>query len=175
MHKDFLLIPEESKLSLSQACSQGLQVGKYPPIQVIVHFQNNSVVKTRLSVAPVFSCLFLSAGSHKAMQEILLLCTKYAQKTTLPISSYINTSILSEKQQRILNCIADVPFGETCTYQDIAKETHTHPRTVGMACKHNPFLLFFPCHRILSSNGERHYCAGEQIQNILLRFEGSLR
>ena len=53
--QSFLLVSEESKSFLAQACSQGLQIGKYPPIQVIVHFQNNSVVKTRLSVAPVFS------------------------------------------------------------------------------------------------------------------------
>ena len=173
--QSFLLVSEESKSFLAQACSQGLQIGKYPPIQVIVHFQNNSVVKTRLSVAPVFSCLFLSAGSHKAMQEIYLLCTKYAQKMTLPKSSYINTSILSEVQLRILNCIAEGTCGETRTYGDIAKETGTHPRTVGATCKYNPFLLFFPCHRIMSSNGERHYCAGEHIQDILLQFEGSLR
>lgn len=175
MPKDFLLVSEESKSSLAQACSQGLHVGKHPPLRIIVHFQNNFVVKTQLSIAPVFSCLFLSAGSHKAMQEIFLLCSKYAQRMTLPKSSYFNTAILTETQQRILHCIAKVPFGETRTYGDIAKETGTHPRTVGAVCKHNPFLLFFPCHRIIGSNGERHYCAGEHIQNILLQFEGSLR
>ncbi|WP_348663689.1 MGMT family protein [Chlamydia vaughanii] len=174
MSEDLYLVSEDSKFSLSQACSQGLHIAKCPPLQVIVHFQNNSVVKTQLSVAPVFSCLFLSAGSHKAMEEIVLLCAKYSQKMTLPISSYINKSVLSKQQELILNCVAEVPFGQTCTYGDIARETNTHPRTVGSVCKNNPFLLFLPCHRILGSNGERHYCAGEQIHDILLNFEGSL-
>ncbi|AAP04897.1 MGMT family protein [Chlamydia caviae] len=174
MSENLYLVSDDSKLSLSQACSQGLQIAKHPPLQVIVHFQNNTVVKTQLSVAPVFCCLFLGPASHKAMEEIVLLCAKYSQKLDIPRSSYINTSILSEQQKTILDCVAKIPFGQTRTYGEIARETDTHPRTVGSACKNNPFLLFFPCHRVIGSNGERHYCAGEQIQNILLNFEGSL-
>ncbi|BAE81634.1 methylated-DNA--protein-cysteine S-methyltransferase [Chlamydia felis Fe/C-56] len=174
MSENLYLVSDDSKFSLSQACSQGLQIAKYPPLQVIVHFQNNTVIKTQLSIAPVFSCLFLGPGSHKAMEEIVLLCAKYSQKIAIPQSSYINTSVLSGQQETILNSVAQIPFGQTRTYKDIARETDTHPRTVGSACKNNPFLLFFPCHRVIGSNGERHYCAGKQIQNILLNFEESL-
>ncbi|QDE37347.1 methylated-DNA--[protein]-cysteine S-methyltransferase [Chlamydia psittaci] len=174
MSENLYLVSDDSKFSLSQACSQGLQLAKYPPLQVIVHFQNNAVVKTELSVSPVFSCLFLGPGSHKAMEEIVLLCAKYSQKIDMPRSSYINTSILKKQQEMILNYVATIPFGQTRTYGDIAQSTDTHPRTVGAVCKQNPFLLFFPCHRVIGSHGERHYCAGKQIQDILLNFEGSI-
>lgn len=169
---DSLLVSKELKDSLAQACSQGVPIAKTPPLQLIVHFHNSYIVKTELTVAPIFSCLCLGAASHKAMEEVLLWCAKYAQK--LPPkkpSSYINITTLPEKRRGILNALLKIPFGETRTYGEIATQTDSHPRAVGAACKSNPFLLLFPCHRVLGSRQERNYVAGSQIQETLLNFE----
>ncbi|SPN73716.1 Methylated-DNA--protein-cysteine methyltransferase, inducible,methylated-DNA--protein-cysteine methyltransferase,Methylated DNA-protein cysteine methyltransferase,methylated-DNA-[protein]-cysteine S-methyltransferase,6-O-methylguanine DNA methyltransferase, DNA binding domain [Chlamydia serpentis] len=166
-----ILIPKLMKHSLSQACSDGLLIAKYPPLQVIVHFDNNAVVKTHLSVAPVFSCLFLGAAAHTAMQEIVLWCSRYANREHPPFSSHFANNVIPEKYLKILNCVAEIPFGAQQTYAEIARKANTHPRTVGAACKQNPFLLFFPCHRVVGSNGERNYILGSRLHNILLKFE----
>ncbi|ACZ33572.1 methylated-DNA-[protein]-cysteine S-methyltransferase domain protein [Chlamydia pneumoniae LPCoLN] len=170
---DDTLIPKLMKNSLSQACSEGLLIAKYPPLQVIVHFDNNLVVKTHLSVAPVFSCLFLGPAAHKAMQELVLWCSRYANKEHPPFSSHFAKDLIPSQYLEILNCVAEIPFGEQQTYAEIAKKTDTHPRTVGAACKQNPFLLFFPCHRVVGSHGERNYVLGPVIHEILLKFENS--
>ncbi|WP_201456633.1 MGMT family protein [Chlamydia sp. 17-3921] len=169
--KENLLVPKSLKHLLSQACSQGLPIAKYPPLQFIVYFHNNFVIKTKLTVAPVFTCLFLGPASHKAMEEIILWGSQYAQKCPPQIPSYIDKTLISEKHYRILNALTMIPFGEKRTYSEIATQIKSHPRAIGIACKHNPFLLFFPCHRVLGSRGEQHYIAGQQIHNVLLNFE----
>ncbi|ANH78396.1 methylated-DNA--[protein]-cysteine S-methyltransferase [Candidatus Chlamydia sanziniae] len=168
-----LLIPKLMKHSLSQACSQGLLVANTPPIQLIVHFHNNIIIKTQLTVAPVFSCLFLGPGAHKVMEEVVFWSSGYAEKKHTSLCSYLAKGLLSPKQREILNCIAEIPFGEQCTYAEIAKNTHTHPRAVGSACKHNPFLLFIPCHRVVRTCGSSSYVAGISIRNILINFENA--
>ncbi|EPP35432.1 6-O-methylguanine DNA methyltransferase, DNA binding domain protein [Chlamydia ibidis] len=169
--KDFFLVSENSKHSLYQACSQGLSVAKRPPLQLIVHFENNTVVKTRLSIAPVFSCLFLGPGSHKAMEDIVVWCAKYTEKMSPSPTSYIKKSQLSHTQQEILDCIANIPFGHTMTSYEVARIINTDFQTVEKFCSYNPFVLLYPCHRVIREN-YNDSSLGEQTRNILLQFEG---
>ncbi len=58
-------------------------------------------------------------------------------------------------QQRVLDELRRIPYGQTRTYSQIAAAIG-HPkaaRAVGNACAHNPVPLVIPCHRVVRENG----------------------
>ncbi len=66
-----------------------------------------------------------------------------------------------------------IPFGETRTYGDIAKEVGQPPQPVGQACGGNPIPVIIPCHRVLSASGLGGFSAkgGVETKVALLRHE----
>ncbi|MBS0350640.1 MAG: methylated-DNA--[protein]-cysteine S-methyltransferase [Proteobacteria bacterium] len=51
-------------------------------------------------------------------------------------------------QRRVLDQLCLIPPGKTLSYSDIAKKTHTGPRSVGTVCRLNPIPIVIPCHRV---------------------------
>lgn len=74
-----------------------------------------------------------------------------------------------------------IPFGQTMTYGDIAKQLACQrgiPRmsaqAVGGAVGRNPISLMIPCHRVLGANGGlTGYAGGVERKRLLLLLEGS--
>ncbi|MEP3300719.1 MAG: methylated-DNA--[protein]-cysteine S-methyltransferase, partial [Roseibium sp.] len=58
-----------------------------------------------------------------------------------------------ELHQAVFQAMLDIPFGQTRTYGEIAKELDTYGQPVGQACGANPIPLIIPCHRVLSATG----------------------
>ena len=58
--------------------------------------------------------------------------------------------------KKVLSEVFKIPFGETRSYQQIAKYTGNikATRAVGSANAKNPIPIIIPCHRIVGSNGE---------------------
>ncbi|MCE5316839.1 MAG: methylated-DNA--[protein]-cysteine S-methyltransferase [Parachlamydia sp.] len=73
----------------------------------------------------------------------------------------------------VLEALPDIPFGSTCSYQEIAIRLGNPkaPRAVGQACGRNPFPLVLPCHRVLATNGIGGFNCGLPIKETLLAFE----
>jgi methylated-DNA-[protein]-cysteine S-methyltransferase len=69
-----------------------------------------------------------------------------------------------------------IPYGETCSYRDIA-EAIDHPhayRAVGMANNRNPIAIVVPCHRVIASSGSLcGYGGGLDLKRALLDLEQS--
>ena len=81
-------------------------------------------------------------------------------------------------QQDVWNALLRIPYGETRSYKDIAKEIGkpNAMRAVGSACKKNPILFFIPCHRVINSNGNMGgYRAGLDIKKHLLMLETGVK
>jgi len=58
-------------------------------------------------------------------------------------------------QLRVWRALADIPFGRTWSYVDLARHID-HPtasRAVGAANGRNPLPIVLPCHRVIGSNG----------------------
>jgi len=58
-------------------------------------------------------------------------------------------------QKKVWSALAKIPYGQTRSYQDIAKAIG-HPkafRAVGNANGRNSMPLIVPCHRVIESNG----------------------
>lgn len=67
-------------------------------------------------------------------------------------------------QLNIWKILQTIPYGETRSYQEIAKLAGGSPRSVGGANAKNPIPIIIPCHRVLSKNGLGGYSGGEGIK-----------
>jgi len=61
----------------------------------------------------------------------------------------------TEFQQLVWSALQRIPYGETRSYADIAREIGrpTAVRAVGAANGANPIPIVIPCHRVVGSNG----------------------
>lgn len=81
----------------------------------------------------------------------------------------------TEDAARLRQAIADIPYGKTMTYGDVATQCGSIARAVGGACKANPFPIIIPCHRVTSAAGPEFYSAGNgpRTKSWLIDFEYS--
>ena len=67
-----------------------------------------------------------------------------------------------------------IPYGETCSYEDIARAIGRPKacRAVGMANHCNPVSIVVPCHRVIGKSGKMvGYGGGLSIKEYLLELE----
>jgi methylated-DNA-[protein]-cysteine S-methyltransferase len=79
--------------------------------------------------------------------------------------------------ERVLGELAQVPYGQTATYGQLAARVGRPraARAIGMVMNHNPIPIVLPCHRIVGSNGSLvGYGGGLDRKEQLLRLEGAL-
>ena len=80
----------------------------------------------------------------------------------------------TEFQKTVWKSLMTVPYGETRTYKDMAKENGNDKafRAVGNANGANPIPIIIPCHRVVASSGKLGgYSAGLFRKIYLLRLE----
>ena len=53
-------------------------------------------------------------------------------------------------RRSVWQALCDIPYGETCSYQDIARRAGGSPRSVGQANGRNPIPVIIPCHRVVA-------------------------
>ncbi len=58
-------------------------------------------------------------------------------------------------QKQVWQVLQKIPYGETCTYKDIANQINKPKsvRAVGKACGANQIALIIPCHRVVKNDG----------------------
>lgn len=81
----------------------------------------------------------------------------------------------TEFQQGVWAALRRIPFGDTRSYADLAREVGVPkgPRAVGQANGRNPIPVIVPCHRVLASGGKLGgYSSGLEVKRWLLRHEG---
>lgn len=68
-------------------------------------------------------------------------------------------------QQRVWVALAEIPYGESRTYLDIAEAIGNKKavRAVGQANKANHLPIFIPCHRVIGKNEKLTGYAGKQL------------
>ncbi len=84
---------------------------------------------------------------------------------------------LAPYQEKVLRACYAIPFGEICTYGELAARTGNPraPRAVGGFMAGNPIPLVIPCHRVVGSDRRLHgYGApgGLESKAYLLDLEG---
>ncbi len=76
---------------------------------------------------------------------------------------------------QFLQALLAIPFGETRTYGQLAKQLNTPAQAIGQACGANPIPLLIPCHRVLGAGSLGGYSGGQGVETkvALLRHEGA--
>ena len=80
----------------------------------------------------------------------------------------------TEFQRTVWRALADIPFGTTCSYGDLARVVGrpSASRAVGAANGKNPIAIILPCHRVIGSSGElTGYGGGLPMKRWLLDHE----
>lgn len=79
-------------------------------------------------------------------------------------------------RKEVWNILLKIPYGETRTYGEIAKEIamkkgikKMSAQAIGTACGHNQFPIIIPCHRVIGShNNLFNYTGGSDKKLFLL-------
>ena len=82
----------------------------------------------------------------------------------------------TEFQQQVWQALAAIPFGETRSYAEIARQIGRPKavRAVGAANGKNPISIVVPCHRVIGSNGNlTGFAGGLETKESLLKHESA--
>ena len=99
------------------------------------------------------------------------------KRTTFTIP--VDWTPFTQFQREALQAVFRIPYGETRTYIDIAREInrpHAY-RAVGAANAMNPMPIIVPCHRVIGMDGKLHgYGGGDGLptKEWLLKLEGAV-
>lgn len=82
----------------------------------------------------------------------------------------------SDFKKSVIMALKDIPYGKTASYKDIAAKINNPKaiRAVGTAIGKNPFLIIYPCHRVIKSDGRiGAFAYGTKLKRYLLDIEGA--
>lgn len=77
-------------------------------------------------------------------------------------------------QKKVWNALLDIPYGETCSYKDIALKIQSPKgfQAIGQANANNPLPFVIPCHRVIAADGSLGgYALGLRLKAWLLELE----
>jgi len=116
-------------------------------------------------------------ASHPVLVETERQLTEYfagTRKTFALKLDFVGT----EFQLKVWRALLDIPFGETRSYAQIAREigNPSAVRAVGAANGRNPIPLIAPCHRVIGSDGSlTGFGGGLEAKARLLALENGSR
>ncbi len=89
---------------------------------------------------------------NESVDPALLLSSLEINHTqdTLPIKLLRQGTLF---QHSVWAEMANIPWGHTLTYSEIAHKISSAPRAVGNACRANPYPWLIPCHRVVAVSG----------------------
>lgn len=76
--------------------------------------------------------------------------------------------------ERVWKAMASIPYGQTVSYQEIARQAGSPKavRAIGTWCGRNLLPVLIPCHRVVRSDGTQGgYLYGSRIKSYLLQLE----
>lgn len=150
-----------------------MALGKYIDTEIgrlYMAEENGFIVMLTSGQAPETDTLGESPLLTRAAVEVAEYLTGKRREFTVPVKAK-GTPF----QEKVWAALQRIPFGETRSYGQIAREVGSPKgaRAVGMACNRNPILLFIPCHRVVGSTGKLvGFAAGLSTKERLLKLEG---
>jgi len=124
-----------------------------------------------------FKCS-VEGSANKRIDDLLIKwCDDYTSKRNTKINLPFGNNAGGSYQQRVYQELSKTNFGETITYQDLARFAGNDRacRAVGNACSKNSYVLLVPCHRVVPKmGGIGNFSCGQSFKSLLLTFEGSM-
>ncbi|WP_194909102.1 methylated-DNA--[protein]-cysteine S-methyltransferase [Catenulispora rubra] len=109
------------------------------------------------------------------LDEAVLQLTQYFDGTRTHFDIALDWYGVNGLRLTVLKLLAEVPFGETVTYGDLAKGSGagvTASQAVGGIMGSNPLPIVVPCHRVLAADGLGGFGGGLRTKEWLLAWEG---
>jgi len=100
----------------------------------------------------------------------------YFEKGRRVFDLAIDWTLVRGFNQGVLRATAEIPFGETASYGDVAAAAGSPraARAAGNALAGNPIPIVVPCHRVIHADGGLGgYTGGLDTKRFLLRLEGA--
>lgn len=102
-------------------------------------------------------------------EELFAFLSGKSKKIDIPL----DYSSVTPFQMKVLKEMRKIPYGKVATYKDIAQKLGSKGyQAIGTACGKNPFLLIYPCHRVLGTNNPGGFAHGLEMKSELLKLEG---
>jgi methylated-DNA-[protein]-cysteine S-methyltransferase len=116
---------------------------------------------------------FISPGNHNTTAESQIQTYLAGERELFEMDLDFRATPF---QRQALLQVAQIPYGETRTYGEIARLAGSPgaARAVGHANASNPLPLVIPCHRVVASGGLGGYGGGLEMKRWLLDLEGAL-
>jgi methylated-DNA-[protein]-cysteine S-methyltransferase len=107
---------------------------------------------------------------REAAGQVARYFDRQLERFTLPLAPQVTPS-----QQRFLDALVEIPFGETRTYGEMAKALGLSAQAAGQACGANPIAILIPCHRVIGTGhlGGFSAAGGVETKVALLKHEGA--
>lgn len=125
----------------------------------------------------LFSIDVVENGESSKLNPFFQMCylelKKFLEGKTKEIQIPLDFSSTTPFQLKVLKAMKEIPYGEVATYKDLADKIKSKGfQAIGTACGKNPFLLIYPCHRVVGSNGPGGFAHGLFMKQKLLELEG---
>lgn len=96
----------------------------------------------------------------------------FLEGRTKSIPIKLDESLCTPFQKEVLKVMKTISYGKTGTYKDLAKKMDSKAyQAIGSACGRNPWLLIYPCHRVLGTNNRGGFAHGLKMKEELLKLE----
>lgn len=143
-----------------------------------------------LPTLPIVGTLRLTSRDGKTISHIEVVKGKSKDMTPFFESCYeeLKTYLTGEKkalklpldlsgmtpfQMKVLKEMKKIPYGEVRSYGELAKAMKSKAfQAIGNACGKNPFMLIYPCHRVVGTTGPGGFAHGLKMKTELLKLEG---
>lgn len=118
-----------------------------------------------------------SLTGMETISTLLVELSEYFFGLRKTFSAPVDWDVIEGFQKDVLLATYEIPFGEVCTYGDLANLLGKPgaARAVGTALAKNPMALVIPCHRVVGSDRKLHGFAapdGIKAKALLLELEG---
>jgi O-6-methylguanine DNA methyltransferase len=145
-----------------------------PKVRVVLEFEALQFKRASLSFSGHFECQIQGDAEHRQADLLMSFIQNYSEKRPFPLE--LDLEHLSAFRKKALKQLQKVPFGEVVTYGELAAliDSPKASRAIGMACHHNPYPIFIPCHRVIASGKKLGgFACDSRIKQMLLDFEKS--
>ena len=119
-------------------------------------------------------CIF-EVPSHPVLNPIASYLDSYFSGQVQDLSELPLAPVGSDFEKRVWNYLREIPFGQTVTYGQIAKDLQiASAQAIGGAVGRNPWSILVPCHRVLGAGGRlTGHASGIDKKAWLLKHEGA--
>lgn len=109
------------------------------------------------------------ALTNEASSEVLEYLAGKRKNFTVPLNPEG-----SGFQKKVWDAICAIPYGKTCSYDEIAAKlgNPNGRNAIAKACNQNPLPIFIPTHRVIGAHGDiGGFVAGSAVKQFLIELE----